>query len=210
MEEILPDKKIISLSWYKIWFDCLIHPNKQTAENLFLNGSFSFKRVYLWAVIASFFIGALNSIAFSIKYSKPLDINMVGQVLFDGLITAIITPISTIILIGVIHFVCKIFKRKGNFRDFFIIFIPFTLPFFLLFSLIAVIIQMTQFPALMFVAVLIAFYLLFFLITRVITINYNIHWLGALLINILVQGGLFYTFMFIMMVVLFPYLSTLK
>jgi hypothetical protein len=88
-----------------------------------------------------------------------------------------------------------IFRSKGTFQNFFIIYVAFSIPILLLFIIIALIWQIFRFETILFLDVLLAFYLIFVVPTKAIITNYRFHWLGALIIGFFVQIIYFISFL---------------
>lgn len=173
--------------WYKAWENSLLKPNDDAAKELLLKGHVSFRQAYMWIVVAFVIFQLLYSIVFWIKSPFLIDFNSIFNLVKNCLLVGLLAPISLIVLTGFIHILAKLFRSKGTFRSFFIIYITFTTPILLLFIIAALIWQVSRIQIFLLFGVLISFYYELVLPTQAIKANYRFHWRGAFFLNLFAQ-----------------------
>jgi hypothetical protein len=179
-------KTVQAWPWYKAMGISFLSPTSKTAEALLDEGKVSFKQAIIWAVASSIIIAFIDSVCVWITMPYQVNFEDIGWSLISFIQIGVFQPMSFLALTGFIHVIARLFRSKGKFCDYFIVFIAFNMPVYVLWITLVLFSQILNSNGLRFLAVIITFYILFIVNANAVKASYRIHWLWAFLINLVV------------------------
>jgi hypothetical protein len=172
--------------WYKAWLNSFLHPNEDTWNRLLSEQNISFVKAYSWVVFSSLLFPLVYSVVAWVKFSSSMSIYIPDHVRNIVLI-GIFEPIGFIAITGAIHLLAKLFG-KGNYQSFFVVFATSLVPISILYTLAALFRWVFTSKTWLYAGVLLNFYFMIFVSTGIISFNYRVNRLVALLISIVVTA----------------------
>jgi hypothetical protein len=173
-KSIVPKDATKPWPWYKAWGNSLLKPDEDSAKELLTKGNISFRQAFIWILVVGVIYPLFYSIVFWIKSPFPINLNSIFDLVKNCFLAGLNTSIITLVTTGFIHILTKLFKSKGTFQNFFIIYITFTTPILLLFIIMAIIWQVSRIQIFLILGAILAFYCLI-LTTLAIKANYRFH-----------------------------------
>ena len=176
-----------SWPWYKAWSSTLFHPNIATGETLLSEGNVKFWQAILWLVVSSIVSAIVMQLLIMVKEPNQFTWQSFFTMTGRNLIGSLIIPIGILFFCTAIHLVAKLFRSKGTFQNFFVVyaafFAPLWIPFFITVNL-----GISVYKIQAFVWLFLILWLYWLLVINPVAIRavYRFRWIGAFLISLAV------------------------
>ncbi len=193
--EIIAPKETGQWPWYKAWASTLFHPTVSTGKVLLSEGHISFRQTLIWLMVVSALAQLTTSAIPFIKNPDIITAKSVFNLILSCLLAGVISPISVIILTAGVHLFAKLFRGKGTWNNYFIVWVAFNAPILILFFLFAFVYQVFAIKDSLIFGSIISFYWLFVVNPMAIKSTYSIGWFGSCLIYFFVTVMFFVCFM---------------
>ena len=179
-------------AWYKAWGITLPFPRTSDGETLLTEGSITLKRAFVWLIFASGIYELLTTSPPLIKNPASISSRNVLILLGNSLLIGLLSPIGFILITGAIHGISKLFRRRGTWRNFLVVYITFNAPVIILEGISVFIYQVFSLNFALLFGVLLSFYWLFVIDPVAIKVNYKFRWPSAFLVNFFVTTVFFF------------------
>lgn len=186
-----------SWPWYKVWIKTIFSPKAATGKAIISEGNVTFKQAVVWVILSFVVIQLFTSILAFIKTPTAITLNGTLLVLLNCVGGGLLSLIAEITLTGCIHLVAKLFRGKGNWHNFFIIWAAFNVPFWILFDLFVFFYKFYPIQDFLIIGPIVSFYWLFVVGPVAIKSNYNFRWLSAFLIYFIILIVYLFCFAFL-------------
>ncbi|MCC7119861.1 MAG: hypothetical protein IT310_15150 [Anaerolineales bacterium] len=184
-EENLP-KDTTPWTWRRAWGITLPIPRTREGEKLLTEGNITLKQAIAWLISASVIYAFLTTSPVSIKNFANLSLQSVLAFISNNLLGSLLSPIGFALITGAIHIIARLFRGKGGWQDFFIVYAAFNAPIIIFLGLATFVYQVFSLEFALLLRGWLPFYLLLVINPITIKVSYKFRWLGAFLINLFV------------------------
>jgi hypothetical protein len=191
-DNIAPDN-LKPWTWYKAVSSTLPFPRTAAGEKLISEGNISLRQAFIWLIFASIFYTFLISVPQLIRNTSTITLLNILILLGVSLLGGLLSLISFIFTTTLIHLIAKLFRSKGAWRNFFIVYVAFNLPIMILSGFAALTYQVFASKFAILLEMLLPFYWLLIIDPIAIKANYRFSWVGAFLINFFVAMVIFFS-----------------
>ncbi len=180
-------------TWHRAWGITLPIPRTRDGEKLLAEGNISLKQAVVWVMFASA-IYAFLIISPSL-FMSPTTVSLQSILILIGgsLLSGLLSSISFVLITGVIHSVAKLFRSKGVWENFFIVYTVFSAPVIILYGIAVSLYQIFSLKLALSFGMVLPFYWLLVICPVAIKVNYQFRWWTAFLINLFVIAIFFFS-----------------
>ena len=173
---------------YKTWMVSWLRPTPESVKVLLTEGKITFSQAIFWLAVASIFYATLTKVTSFYIRQTPITSQNAGGLVGNIFVVSVIQLIGYFLLCGSIHLVAKLFKKNGDFQNYFIAYSFFTSPSIAIYGLISLSWYIFHSYIGVVVTILFQLYYLFWLNTIAIETVYKFHRVSAFFINVVMTA----------------------